>query len=202
MSRNSVFFIYQKRYVTFEMIFETEKYQVKITNESDYNSDSKENIFNYKKKYLTDSDYILLTKFGITVFENGIELNSALIGAEGGASGLHKTSQIIENNRILICCSDTIFSLELPSLSLNWKTKVDQATAFQIFKIEGGFIVHGELEITRIDDKGNVIWQNGGADIFVTPDGKDNFEVNGEVIKAIDWGNRTYKWNLNGIELK
>ena len=184
------------------MIFETEKYQVKITNESDYNSDSKENIFNYKKKYLTDSDYILLTKFGITVFENGIELNSALIGAEGGASGLHRTSQIIENNRILICCSDTIFSLELPSLSLNWKTKVDQATAFQIFKIVGGFIVHGELEITRIDDKGNVIWQNGGADIFVTPDGKDNFEVNGEVIKAIDWGNRTYKWNLNGIELK
>ena len=50
-------------------------------------------------------------------------------------------------------------------------------TAFEIFKIENGFIIHGELEITRIDNDGKVIWQNGGADIFVSQNGNDDFEV-------------------------
>jgi hypothetical protein len=184
------------------MTFEIGKYQVKIINESDYNPDSKYNTNHYEKKYLTESDYNLPTKFGIKIFENGIELNSTIIGAEGGASGLHKTSQITETNRILICCSDSVFCLDLPTLNLNWKSKVDEATAFEIFRIDNGYIIHGELEIIRIDDNGNIIWKNGGADIFVTPDGKEDFEIKDNFIKATDWENRTYKWNFNGVEIE
>jgi len=184
------------------MKFEIGKYQVKIINESDYNPDSKDNKYEYEKKYLTASDYELPTKFGIKILENRIELFSALIGAEGGASGLHKTSQIIEHDRLIICCSDSVFCLHLPSLNLIWKTKVDEATAFEIFKIADGFIIHGELEITRIDNNGYVIWKNGGADIFVTQNGKDNFEIKDGLIKAIDWENRIYIWDLNGAEIE
>jgi len=184
------------------MTFEIGKYEVEIINESDYNPDSKDNLFEYEKKYLTESDYNLPTKFGIKTFEDGIELNRAIIGAEGGASGLHKTSQIIEHNRILICCSDSIFCLDLPTLNLIWKTKVDEATAFEIYKVDNGFIIHGELEITRIDNNGKIIWKNGGADIFVTPNGKDDFEIKDNFIKATDWENRIYKWNLNGVEIE
>lgn len=94
------------------MKFEIGKYQVKIINESDYNPDSKDNKYEYEKKYLTASDYELPTKFGIKILENRIELFSALIGAEGGASGLHKTSQIIEHEE-----TDTIETLDFDKMT-------------------------------------------------------------------------------------
>lgn len=184
------------------MTFEIGKYHIELVNESDYNPDSNDNMNTYSNDYLTESKFRLSTKIGIKVYENGTELNSAIIGAEGGATGLHKTSQIIESKRILICCSDSVFCLELPTLNLNWKTKVDEATAFEIFKIANGFIIHGELEITRIDDNGKIIWQNGGADIFVSQGGNGEFEVRADFVKATDWGNRIYKWNLNGVEIE
>ena len=184
------------------MTFEIGKYRIEIINESDFNPDSKDNSFDYEKKYLPESEYTLPTKFGIRIFENGIELNSAIIGAEGGASGLHSTSQIIETNRILICCNDSVFCLNLPTLNLVWKSKVDIATAFGIYKIENGFIVHGELEITRIDNNGNIIWKNSGTDIFTTLSGKNGFEIRANFIKATDWENRVYKWDLNGVEIE
>ena len=144
---------------------------MELLDESDYHPDS--NLNKYLKNYLMESDFKLPTKIGIKILENGIELNSAIIGAEGGATGLHKTSQIVESNRILICCCDSVFCLEVPNLNLNWKTKVDTTSAFEIFKIENGFIIHGELEITRIDNDGKIIWQHGGADIFVSQNGND-----------------------------
>ena len=183
------------------MTVEIGKYQVELLNESDYNPDSNDNLNKYLKNYLTESDFKLPTKIGIKTLENGTEINSAIIGAEGGATGLHKTSQIIESNQILICCCDSVFCLDLPTLNLNWKTKVDIATAFEIFKIENGFIIHGEFEITRIDNEGKIIWQNGGADIFVSQNGNDDFEVKDKFVKATDWDNRIYKWNLNGAEI-
>ena len=184
------------------MTFEIGKYQIELLSESEYNGDSNGKLNGYIKNYLTESDFKLPTKIGVKLYENGTELNSAIIGAEGGATGLHKTSQIIESNRILICCCDSVFCLELPTLNLNWKTKVDWATAFEIFKIENGFIIHGELEITRIDNDGKVVWQNSGADIFVSQDGNGEFEVREDFVKATDWDNRMYKWNLNGVEIE
>ncbi|MFD0991632.1 hypothetical protein [Tenacibaculum geojense] len=184
------------------MTFEIEKYQVELLNKSDYNPDSNDNLNKYLKNYLTESDFKLPTIIGITILENGTEINSAIIGTEGAVTELHKTSQIIESNRILICCCDSVFCLDLPTLNLNWKTKVDKATAFEIFKIENGYIIHGEMEITRINNDGKIIWQNGGADIFVSQNEKDDFEVKDNLVKATDWNNRIYKWNLNGVEIE
>jgi len=181
------------------MTFEVEKYKIVINEDSEYTSDSNDNVFNYAKEYLTESDYQLPTKYGIRLLENEIEINSVIIGAENGATGLHETSQIIEENRIIICCCDSVFCLALPTLNLNWKTKTDEITSFEILKIDNGYIVHGELEITRIDNNGKIIWQNGGADIFVTPDGTGNFNVEGNTITVTDFEKKTYKWNLDGM---
>lgn len=183
------------------MVFEIGKYKIEIVDESDYNPNSKDNVSNYKKGHLAESNYILPTKFGIRTMENGIELNSVIIGAEGGASGLHETSQIVEDNQMLICCGDSVFCLNVPVLNLNWKTKTDEFTSFEIFKIDNGYIIHGELEITHIDNNGEIVWKNGGADIFVTPDGKDDFEIKEDYIKATDWGKRIYKWDYKGKEV-
>ncbi len=183
------------------MIFNTNRYQIEITEEPYFNADSTDNLFKFRKRYLSKSELYVI-QFGIKISENGTLLNSAIIGAEGGTSGLHKTSQIIEDNRLLICCANSVFCLEISTLNLLWKTKVDDATAIQIFKINDGYIVHGELEITRLATNGNSIWQNAGADIFVTDSNEANFEIKDKIIFVKDWQNRTYKWDLNGNEIK
>ena len=79
-----------------------------------------------------------------------------------------------------------------------WKTKGDEATCFEIFKYQDSYIVHGEMEITRLDRNGNIQWQQSGADIFTTLDGQDNFKLTDDYIIATDWQNRIYKFGYGG----
>lgn len=184
------------------MQFAVGSYIVELNKELDYQLNSVDNRSVYDQVYLQESDYLLPTKIGIRIIENGINISSAIIGAEGGASALHETSQIIEDNRIVICCSDTIFCLEIPSLALKWKTQVDQATSFEVYKIDSGYIVHGELQITRIDGYGEIVWQQSGADIFVTPNDTEDFLIDESIITATDWSGEVYKWDLDGRVIK
>ena len=46
------------------------------------------------------------------------------------------------------------------------------------------------MEITKLDSNGNILWQNGGADIFTTEKGVDDFEITDSFIRATDWENR------------
>lgn len=58
----------------------------------------------------------------------------------------------------------------LPDLVLNWQTQCDQATCFQIFKQLNDYIIHGELQVTKLEKNGNKKWEFGGRDIFVNID--------------------------------
>jgi len=60
------------------------------------------------------------------------------------------------------------------------------------------FIIHGELEITRINKNGNIIWQNSGSDIFVTLDGDNDLKIIENNIYVESWDGRKYKFDYNG----
>ncbi len=120
------------------------------------------------------------------------------ISASMGATGLHADSYIIYDDKILICCSNYIFCLLLPSLDLTWKLKADQITCFEIYLINEIFIVLGELEISCINAKGKIIWQQSGADIFVTSNGNKALYIEDNYIFAEDWSENKYKFDLNG----
>jgi len=113
----------------------------------------------------------------------------------------HKNAVILEDKRFLICCSDSIFCLSIPDLTLLWRTRADEATCFEIFKYQDSYIVHGELEISRLDQDGKITWKQGGADIFVTSDGRSGFEMTDDYIIAKDFQNRTYKFDYSGKDL-
>jgi hypothetical protein len=184
------------------LVFELDKYSVSIIKELNNFSDSKDEIPFYEKEYLPESICFLSNKFGIRIFEKGIEINRATIVNGFGATSLHERSQVFYENQILICCGDSVFCLDIPALILKWKTKVDEITAFQIFKLDGGYVVHGELEITKINKEGDILWQNSGRDIFITPEGKNDFEIKDSYIQAKDWDHQIYKWNFDGEEIK
>jgi hypothetical protein len=86
-----------------------------------------------------------------------------------------------------VCCGNNIFCLTIPGLDLLWTTKADPAVCFEIYKFEDSYIVHGELEISRLNEDGKVIWKFSGPDIFTTPTGQENFKLESGVIEAISW---------------
>ncbi len=179
-------------------MIEIGKYKVEIFTDETYEIGSANNINNYDFEYLEPENKYNSTFVGLKIYENE-ELNkSILIGSEGGNTGINENSKIIEENRILICCADKIFCLSFPELILLWKTKADEMTCFEIFKRDDYYIVHGELEITKLNENGKILWQKSGADIFTTINGKNDFEITEKYIIATDWENRIYKFDYDG----
>jgi len=178
--------------------YQTDKYRIDIFDDRNSAEVSVEKNNQYDLVYFEKSDYILPTVFGVKVFEEEKLLKSAIIGSIGGGTGIHEKSVIIENDRILICCSDSIFCLSIPELNLIWQTEADWASCFGIYKYDDSYIIHGELQISRINQNGEIVWQQSGGDIFTTLDGNDNFEITDKFILATDWENRKYKFDFNG----
>ena len=174
------------------------QYQIDIYRDETFAKNSVDNLHKYDIEHFDESDYVFPTKFGIKVFEDNKLLTSAIIGSIGGGTGIHKTSVIYENTRVLICCSDSIFCLSIPELTLIWRTQADQASCFEIYQYQESYIVHGELEISRLDKNGKIIWQQSGADIFTTIDGRQDFELTDKYIIDTDFENRVYKFDYDG----
>ena len=175
------------------------EYKIELVNESIYNPNSANNAIAYTNIFAdSESDIFQSTNHGIKVYKNEKIYSNAIICAVGGATGIHENSAVIIENDILICCADKIFSLSLPDLNLNWMKKIDSATCFQIFNTKNGFFVHGELEASKIDKSGNIIWSVGFADILVTPDGKDSFILHDDFIEIEDWNHDKYKLDFDG----
>jgi len=174
------------------------QYQIDIYHDETFRQGSVDNSHKYDYVYFDKSNYVLPTMFGIKIFKDNQLLKSAIIGSIGGGTTNHKNATIIESDRFLICCSDTIFCLSIPDLTLLWRTQADQATCFEIFKYQDNYIVHGELEISRLDKNGKILWQQSGADIFTTISGGQDFELTDNFIIAKDFEDRVYKFDYNG----
>ncbi|MGN6639124.1 MAG: hypothetical protein ACTHJ8_09455 [Mucilaginibacter sp.] len=130
-------------------------------------------------------------------------LKTVLINSDGGGTFVSGTSFIVQENKITICGSDSIFSLSIPELKLLWRTKADTVTCFEIFPYKHDYIVHGELEISRLDSNGKILWQQSGADIFISLNSSgDDFLVTDDYILATDWNGKKYKWDFDGNSIK
>jgi hypothetical protein len=181
--------------------YKTDKYRINIYADQTFTEGSADNVTQYDFVYLEKSEYRFTSVFGIKIFQDKTLIKSAVIGSIGGGTAIHDTSTIIENDRLLVCCSEAIFCLSIPDLALLWRTQADQATCFEIYKYQDSYIIHGELEISRLDKDGKILWQQSGMDIFTTLDGKDSFVIADNYILATDWENRKYKFDFNGNSL-
>jgi hypothetical protein len=152
----------------------------------------------YDKKYLEESDYGLTSIVEVSILKNGANWKTAIIGAAMGATGVDHTSFVSEDDRLVICCSNYILCLSIPDLDLLWRTIADDITCFEVFKFKDRYIVHGELLISALDIDGNILWQQGGADIFTTPEGVETFQLNDQYILAKDWDYKIYKFDYDG----
>jgi hypothetical protein len=137
-------------------LYTTDKYHIDIYDDQTFIEGSADNINAYDFVYFDKSEYHFQSIYGIKIFQDNTLIKSAVIGSIGGGTAIHDTSTIIENDRLLVCCSDTIFCLSIPDLTLLWRTKADQVTCFEIYKYQNSYIIHGEFEITRLDKDGEI----------------------------------------------
>ena len=183
------------------MNIEYKNYFIEIIDETDY---SNKNSSCYKKNFVSGNQSDYSTKYGIKIKNSSNELiNSCLlVGATGSGTSPNEKSCLIEDDILFICISNLVFSLSLIELNLNWYKEVDFATAFGIYKMNDDFIIHGELYITRLNKKGEIIWQKSGSDIFVSPSSvnfpTDNFYIKDNMIFAKSWDERKYQISYDG----
>jgi len=184
------------------MIIKANQYTIELLENKDFNAHASI-VFNpYQKSYITHSEYISSTKIGIRIIEGERVISSAIIGALGGGTGIGEQTYIIEKDRILLCCSNSIFCLSIPNLDLIWEKQVDNATCFQIFKHQDDYLVHGELEVSKLDRNGSILWQFRGKDIFVNLEGENAFKIERDFIRIIDFNNIEYWIDFNGGTIK
>lgn len=180
------------------MIGTFQDYLIELVDELDFTLNSTDNRFVYSNIYFDENQNKPASKHGIKVTKDGQTVTSALICEAGSPSGIHENSFLIKGDSLFLCCSNEVYSFELPDLTLNWKKELDPATCFSIYPFKDDLIIHGEMEVKRIDLLGNVKWGFSGADIFVTPDGKSSVIFMGDRIKLIDWEGNHYILSEHG----
>ena len=172
---------------------------IEVLDEPTYKFGSTDNNFNYSKHYFGDEATEYPTsKHGIKIYQDDQIIDNSIIIGSGGSTGIHQNSSLLDNDQLLICCCDAIFCLTLPDLELKWKTQADHATCFQIFKLQDDYIVHGELQVAKLDKNGIIKWVFGGADIFVSIDNEEEFKIESDGILLTDFSKTKYKIDFDG----
>lgn len=170
-------------------------YSIGLIDETSYDPESVDNVREYNRFYSgkPHKDLDFPTRHGIWLFKEEEVEKAVCLCASGGPSRIHHQCSLLQDKRLLICCADSVFCLAFPALDLIWVTEADQATCFGIYEHKDGFIVHGELAISRLDKDGKILWQFSGPDIFTTLSGKDVFRLSGDVIEAETWDGSKFR---------
>ncbi|CAN5902018.1 hypothetical protein BH11BAC7_BH11BAC7_23660 [soil metagenome] len=205
-----VFLFEMKRiidYCTFEYLisgtmnkYEYNELVVDFFDDASYKEGSADNKYAYSKHYFSNekAKQYRGSNHGIKVYDFEGEINNCLLTASVGRTWVHKTSSLLADDQLVICCSNFIFCIKIPTLELLWKTEVDSFTCLQIYKFQDDYIVHGELLVSRIDANGNIKWQFGGKDIFISIENQEEFRIEADHISLVDFGSTEYKIDFDG----
>lgn len=172
------------------------QFEILVDNDSAYLFDTSDSPRNYKRSYrLDDEPYrpSSLHSVRIVSTDDESEIASCILGAAGGATGIHEHWAVIQGDSLIIAVGPFLVALHLPTLELNWKTKTDQATCFGVYNspANGCYISHGEMEIARVSYGGEIEWTQGGADIFT-----NGFTLSENCVTAVDWNQNVYVWDI------
>lgn len=174
-----------------------ENFTIEIFDDHSYKYESTDSINKYND-ILGNTNTEPSSKHALLLKYNGKIMKSLMLLGSGGSTCIHQKCYKKIDKNLYICVGDSIYKIYIPELRLVWSIKIDDATAFQINRMYDDLIVHGELSISRINQNGDIIWQNYGSDIFVTESGENNFKIVDNKIYARSWDNRNYVYNFDG----
>lgn len=112
--------------------------------------------------------------------------------------GCYECCTVLNNEKLIIAKFNTLYEINLLRGEARYKQIDDLAGAIGLYKLDDGYIIHGEMQILKLDFELNIVWWFCGADIFVSPQGEKSFKLSEDKIELIDFENNRYTINLNG----
>ena len=135
----------------------------------------------------------------VYLYKTEEEIKSIVLTGGGSVSSLWEKSALLDGDRLLITCGNEVYCLLLPTIKVCWHTQVDMATCFAIVPYQDAYITHGEVEISRLNRQGEILWQFSGKDIFVSPTERiPSFTLTSKGIELIDFNYESYLIDYQG----
>ena len=182
------------------MYLENDKCSIEIIEDETFTMDSVDNrhydlILNpggYKRAH----SYKVL---GIHIHLDASEMSLALIGPYYSSS---VDCAILEDELLTVLLDDCIAQIDIRSGDIIRYIELDCfGTNLAIFRVDKGYLIHGEIEITMLDWDFAKKWSFSGRDIFVSISGEKAFEIRGDQIFLCDFENNRYVLDFNGKQV-
>ena len=110
---------------------------------------------------------------------------------------------ILEGDILTVLQNDRITQIDLETVRMIANHEPDIfGTTFSIHRLPDGYLIYGEIEIIRLDDAFQAVWNFSGKDIFVSVTGKQPFDLTDETIKLYDFEDNFYELDYNGNLLR
>jgi hypothetical protein len=182
------------------MVLENNKYRINIEIDTTYTVKSTDNreydlifqVEDYPKGHMYKA-------FSIAIVN---EETTHLIAIVGSCYSEPYHCATLEDNRLVVLMDNTIIFIDIERIKIIKSILInDFGICFALYRFKNGYIVHGELEVIKLDLNANVEWRFSGADIFATSK-EDNFTVLENEIIVEDWQGYIYHIDENGHEIK
>src|SRR5687768_14834786 len=146
------------------MKIRTDELEIEIVNEPAYNFGSADNARSYPFTWNRDPTESTMPAYGVLL--DGEPL--AVFGDWECVAKAHEHSALLLNGLLYIAVAGRIFCLQPKPFELRWVLRADSGACFGVHyhQPSGALIAHGELEITRFNESGDILWQSSGRDIF------------------------------------
>ena len=179
-----------------------DSYQIEIKAIEDKNDNT-----SFERRYFateTEEECTFHTpQVAVYLYQSEEKIISALLEGEGCACGIGKENVLLDGDRLLVACGYEVFCVLLPTLELLWHTQVDMAACFEIAPYQDDYITHGEVEISRLNRQGEILWQFSGKDIFVSPiERTPSFTLTPKGIELVDFNYESYFIDYDGKLLR
>ena len=183
------------------MLLENENCIIEIEADGTYTVDSADN--RYYDVILNPFNYThgdLTKTFAISIDLFSKRFTAALIGP---CLACDSDCAVLDNNILTVLMDTAIIRININDGSVIYHTELDcLGCNLAIYRIDKGYIVYGETEITMLDPDFEKKWSFSGEDIFASVSGKVPFEITENSIRLYDFEDNFYEIDFDGNRIK
>lgn len=148
----------------------------------------------YNPHAYNDPDYSKV--FSIHVYQQNRQYKIALIG---NINSYDDHCAVLEGNLLTVLQGWDVLQFNVESAELLKVCRIDSWTCnYAIYRVKDGYVIHGETDITMLDERLQKMWSFSGYDIFESVTGKKPFEIKEDRICLYDFCDNYYEIDFNG----
>ena len=110
---------------------------------------------------------------------------------------------LLNSNTLSVLQGWTIYHIDVTSCILLGTTEIESLCPnYNLFRVQDGYIVFGEIDVTMLDSNFNFMWTFAGNDVFCPMDNElKPIEICNDRIKLFDFKGDYYELNYRGVLL-